>query len=156
MSTSESHKDDAPEEPGDRPRGSDPQKEQQIALAMAEYVDLLSSEVPVDVEHFCKRYPGLESEVKLEISTLQEFDGLTEDPASGYEDVAHEPPIEKLSGHRILSEIGSGGMGRVFLAIDERLGRTVAISASAARRSSRRAGTRRCAWRPSCRARCRR
>jgi serine/threonine protein kinase len=33
----------------------------------------------------------------------------------------------RLSGHKILSEIGSGGMGRVFLAVDERLGRKVAI-----------------------------
>jgi tRNA A-37 threonylcarbamoyl transferase component Bud32 len=34
---------------------------------------------------------------------------------------------EKLSGHRILSEVGRGGMARVLLAWDEGLGREVAI-----------------------------
>jgi hypothetical protein len=34
---------------------------------------------------------------------------------------------ERLSGHRLLAEIGEGGMGRVFLAEDEALGRKVAI-----------------------------
>src|SRR5215472_2243411 len=38
-----------------------------------------------------------------------------------------ESPPESLSGHRILSEIGSGGMGQVWLAEDIRLGRKVAI-----------------------------
>jgi serine/threonine protein kinase len=108
-------------------RDADSGKEQQIALAVAEYIDLLSSETRIDVEGFCRRFPGLESDVRREILTLAEFDVLTMDPTLPEPDITFEPPIEKLSGHRILSKIGSGGMGRVFLAIDERLGRKVAI-----------------------------
>jgi hypothetical protein len=40
---------------------------------------------------------------------------------------------EKLSGHKIVAEIGSGGMGRVLLAVDHALGRKVAIKTLAPR-----------------------
>src|SRR5882724_10295760 len=47
-----------------------------------------------------------------------------------------EPLPPALSGHRILSEIGAGGMGRVFLALDECLNRKVAIKTLNARFAS--------------------
>ena len=46
--------------------------------------------------------------------------------SSDFPTEAEELPAT-LSGHKILSEVGSGGMGRVLLARDEALGRTVAI-----------------------------
>ena len=101
--------------------------EQELALALAQYVDLLANDEPIDVDLFCRRYPGLESDLRREIATMVEFDALITNPGPAEVESAPEPPIEKLSGHRILGEIGSGGMGRVFLAIDERLGRKVAI-----------------------------
>lgn len=105
----------------------DSDHEQRLAQALADYVDLLSSENPVDIERFCHRHPGLEADLRREIGTLHEMDVLTEAPAVGEAKPSSETVIERLSGHRILSEIGSGGMGSVFLAVDERLGRKVAI-----------------------------
>jgi hypothetical protein len=37
------------------------------------------------------------------------------------------PLPDRLSGHKVLAELGSGGMGRVLLAVDDALGRKVAI-----------------------------
>jgi serine/threonine protein kinase len=51
-------------------------------------------------------------------------------------DRAIEPDLtlpERLSGHKILAEIGAGGMGQVLLAQDEALGRKVAIKRLAPR-----------------------
>ncbi len=66
----------------------------------------------------------LGSELAAELDTLAETDRA----------LAPEGALpERLSGHRILEEIGSGGMGRVFLAVDHSLGRKVTIKTLAAR-----------------------
>ena len=120
------HGDRRPEELRDTAADVPTETEQRIARALADYVDLLSSEDPVNIDSFCGLYPGVEARLRREIETLHEVDILTGD--SVYETEAPSAlPVDKLSGHRILNEIGSGGMGRVFLAVDERLGRKVAI-----------------------------
>lgn len=43
------------------------------------------------------------------------------------EDSAESPHPKKLGNYRIVEEVGSGGLGRVFKAIDERTGKTVAV-----------------------------
>src|SRR5712664_1631940 len=103
------------------------QKERAIAEALAAYVDRLSREEAVDIDAFCKATPGLEKELRPLLESLTEMDGPASSSPPGPAQEADEPLPHKLSGHKILGEIGAGGMGRVLLGLDERLGRKVAI-----------------------------
>jgi hypothetical protein len=69
---------------------------------------------------------GRTRELQPELDALAEID-RTLDPAA--------PLPDRLSGHKILGEIGAGGMGRVMLALDEALGRKVAVKTLSARYS---------------------
>lgn len=128
MSTPNKYDDDGSNETLDNTRAGEAGRELRLALALAGYLDRLSSETSIDVDLFCKEHPEVETELRHKIATLGQLDVLTEE--SSQSEAVPLPvalPAGKLSGHRILSEIGSGGMGQVFLAVDERLGRKVAI-----------------------------
>jgi len=109
------------------PEESIPEREQQLAAAIAEFVDLQTAAEAIDIDAFCRRFPHLDPDLRAGIDALHSLDRMMlpeEEPG----EIAVPPDVpEKLSGHRILSEIGAGGMARVFLAADERLGRKVAI-----------------------------
>jgi tRNA A-37 threonylcarbamoyl transferase component Bud32 len=105
----------------------DEQRESALAGALAEYVDLLAESEHVDIDAFCRRYPGLSPQLRDAITTLDSIAGIAEDQNSPeIHEEEHAMP-EHLSGLRLLNEIGSGGMAHVYLALDERLGRRVAI-----------------------------
>ncbi|HEX3742343.1 MAG TPA: serine/threonine-protein kinase [Bryobacteraceae bacterium] len=89
---------------------TDSEREQQLAEAFADLLDR-------------KTDGTIPAELAAEWSALGEIDRAV-DPAA---------LPEKLSGHRIVAEIGSGGMGRVLLAVDQALGRKVAIKTLAPR-----------------------
>lgn len=94
-------------------------REQILASALADYADQQAGGETFDVEAFCKLHPELAEELRRSIREFAELDGVAESSRGGLP--------ERLSGFRILGEIGAGGMGRVLLAEDEALDRKVAI-----------------------------
>jgi serine/threonine protein kinase len=88
----------------------DNDREKQLAEALANLMDRKQS----SDEGATLLFPELAGE----LDALAEIDRAIEPEAA---------LPARLSGYRILSEIGSGGMGRVLLAHDEALGRKVAI-----------------------------
>ena len=91
------------------------EREQELANALAEALDRREN---------CEATRTRHPELAPELAALGEIDRVLEDGA---------PTPERLSGHKVVGEIGSGGMGRVWLAFDEALGRKVAIKTLAGR-----------------------
>src|SRR5437016_7718350 len=91
----------------------DDDREQPLAEAFADLLDRRASGATA--------HPP---ELAPELAALSEIDRVLEP--------AHPLP-DRLSGHKILGEIGAGGMGRVLLAMDEALSRKVAIKTLAPR-----------------------
>jgi Protein kinase domain len=109
-----------------------PDREAAIAAALAEFLDRASREELVDVEAFCRDYRALEEDLRPLLEELTELD--EPDPSKAEPENNQEDSLpERLSGHKILREIGAGGMGRVLLAQDEGLNRKIAIKILSAR-----------------------
>ncbi len=104
--------------------------EQLLANALVDYLDLKVREGFVDLDEYCSRYGEIGPLLRRELEAMNQIDHVFdsaegEAPAHSSEDA--EPLPASLSGFKILRELGSGGMGRVLLAYDESLDRSVAI-----------------------------
>src|SRR5215813_1906057 len=110
----------------DNPNQPSRDRERLIADAVAAYHDLRIQGEAIDPDEYCRDYPEIDQELRAQLMALDEIDLAlmpNEAPSS-----TRSPELpERLSGYKILGEIGSGGMGRVLLAFDERLGRKVAV-----------------------------
>src|SRR6202140_5619946 len=93
------------------PRGEESSEgERGVSEALAGYVDRVSREETVDIDAFCKTCPGLENDLRPLLESLNEMDEPPFSESSAPESKEGEQLPEKLSGHKILGEIGAGGM----------------------------------------------
>jgi serine/threonine protein kinase len=108
-----------------------PDREQLIAIAVADYLDFESSGEPIDKDEFCRLHAHLEPDLREQLDALDHIETVLLPPAAELPDQRassdSEALPERLSGHKIIDEIGAGGMGRVLLGFDEGLDRRVAI-----------------------------
>jgi serine/threonine protein kinase len=109
-------------------------RELAIADAVARFVDCQARGESVDIVIFCRENASLLPELQTQLEALQRIDAVLD---SGHVSLgtvpANETLSERFSGLRVLDQLGSGGMGRVFLAADDRLNRKVAIKVLAPR-----------------------
>lgn len=78
---------------------------------------------------YTQKYPELADEIRglfPALVVMEQFGSVEEQATSGYEG-ASAPSLERLGDFRILREVGRGGMGVVYEAVQESLGRHVAL-----------------------------
>jgi eukaryotic-like serine/threonine-protein kinase len=87
-----------------------------------------SGEVP-DIEVYATQYPDMAEDIREVFPALMAMESLKRD----WEKAAHNAetnssvPVERLGDYRLLHEIGRGGMGIVYEAVQESLDRHVAL-----------------------------
>ena len=89
-----------------------------------EYSELVRAGTAPPVDDFVARYPNAPAQLRSLLTSIAMIEGLKSDPPAPD---SRSPGIDRLDDYRIVREIGRGGMGIVFEAVHQSLGRRVAI-----------------------------
>ena len=111
------------------PAHSDPDDVAEVETIAADFLDRRRAGEHPSIEEYAARYPQLAADLREVIPALLAMESMKRD----WEDSLHEqnhstgPPVERLGDYCLLREIGRGGMGIVYEALQESLDRKVAL-----------------------------
>ncbi len=100
--------------------GAGPQGQSSLADLVAKALEHLERDGPDALEALCREHPARAAALRARVQQLRAI-GFVGAPSTD------APLPERIGGFRILSRLGGGGMGVVFLAEQEGLGRQVAL-----------------------------